>query len=84
MMCQCLLKAYHIVPFRKFFLLEFSQWKEGSLEQIEFNEYLRILEKGYKIKAVHVESDAVSVDTSEDLEYVRKKMQNDIYFLQYA
>jgi CMP-2-keto-3-deoxyoctulosonic acid synthetase len=65
-------------------LLEFSQWKEGSLEQIEFNEYLRILEKGYKIKAVHVESDAVSVDTSEDLEYVRKKMQNDIYFLQYA
>jgi 3-deoxy-manno-octulosonate cytidylyltransferase (CMP-KDO synthetase) len=79
-----LLKAYHIVPFRKNFLLEFSQWKEGSLEQIEFNEYLRILEKGYKIKAVHVESDAVSVDTSEDLEYVRKKMQNDIYFLQYA
>lgn len=79
-----LLKAYHIVPFRKDFLLQYSQWNKGTLEQIEFNEYLRILEKGYKIKAVHVESDAVSVDTNADLEYVRNKMNDDYYFKQYV
>jgi surface carbohydrate biosynthesis protein (TIGR04326 family) len=69
---------------RKSFLIEYSQWEKGRLEKIEFNEYLRILEKGYKIRAVHVESDALSVDTEEDLEYVRKKMKNDIYFPRYA
>jgi len=82
--CPPLLKAYHIVPFRKDFLIEYSKWEKGRLEKIEFNEYLRILEKGYKIRAVHVESDALSVDTEEDLEYVRKKMKNDIYFPRYA
>ena len=80
---QLLLKAYHIVPFRKEFLLQFSNWPKGKLEKIEFNEYLRILEKGYKIKAVHVESDAVSVDTIDDLFYVRDNMHDDCYFKQY-
>ena len=75
-----MLKAYHIVPFRKSFLLEYSKWKKSYLERVEFNEYLRILEKGYKIKAVHVESDAVSVDTPEDLEHVIKKMNTDEFF----
>lgn len=78
-----LLKAYHIVPFRRDFLLQYAGWEKGVLERIEFNEYLRILEKGYKIRAIHVESDAVSVDTLEDLQYVRSKMSNDPYFLQY-
>jgi len=49
-----MLKAYHIVPFRKNFLLRYAQWEKTELEQIEFNEYLRILENGYKIQAVHV------------------------------
>ena len=79
-----MLKAYHVVPFRKDFLLEYSKWKESYLEKIEFNEYLRILEKGHKIKAVHVESDAVSVDTDIDLEYVRGKMISDRFFPLYS
>ena len=78
-----MLKAYHVVPFRKKFLLEFSQWKKGSLEKIEFNEYLRILENGERIRAVYVESDAVSVDTPEDLQYVREVMPYDLWFPQY-
>jgi len=78
-----MLKAYHIVPFRKEFLLQYAQWDKGALEQIEFNEYLRILERGYRIRAVHVESDAISVDTASDLEYVREKMPDDRWFLQY-
>ena len=68
-----MLKAYHIIPFRKKFLLEYASWSASDLEKIEYNEYLRILERGHKIRAVHVESDAVSVDTQDDLEYVRKK-----------
>ena len=78
-----MLKAYHIVPFRKKFLLKFAQMDRGSLEKIEFNEYLRILENGEKIRAVNVESDAVSVDTPEDLQYVREVMPFDFWFNQY-
>lgn len=78
-----MLKAYHIVPFRKEFLLRYAQWEKGALERIEFNEYLRILEKGYRIRAVQVESDALSVDTPEDLEFVRGKMPGDRFFPAY-
>ena len=78
-----MLKAYHIVPFRKKFLLEFAQMDRGSLEKIEFNEYVRILENGERIRAVYVESDAVSVDTPEDLQYVRKLMPYDLWFHRY-
>ena len=78
-----MLKAYHIVPFRKKFLLEYAQMDRGSLEKIEFNEYVRILENGERIRAVYVESDAVSVDTPEDLQYVREVMPNDLWFHQY-
>ena len=78
-----MLKAYHIVPFRKKFLLEYAQMDRGSLEKIEFNEYVRILENGERIRAVYVESDAVSVDTLEDLQYVRELMPYDLWFQQY-
>lgn len=78
-----MLKAYHIVPFRRPFLLQYAEWEKGRLEQIEFNEYLRILEKGYRIRAVHVESDAISVDTATDLEFVRTKMPTDPFFSKY-
>lgn len=79
-----MLKAYHIVPFRRDFLLKYAAWDKGRLERIEFNEYLRILEKGFAIRAVQVESDAVSVDTAQDLEYVRSRMPTDEYFPLYA
>ena len=78
-----MLKAYHIVPFRKDFLLQYAKWEKTELEKIEFNEYLRILEKGYKIQAVRVKSDAISVDTQQDLEFVRKKMVTDKISAQY-
>lgn len=78
-----MLKAYHIVPFRREFLIEYASWDKGVLERIEYNEYLRILEKGYRIHAVRVESDAVSVDTQDDLEYVREKMVTDPFYAVY-
>ena len=79
-----LLKAYHVIPFRRDFLIKYARWDKGALEQIEFNEYLRILEKGYKIRAVRVESNAVSVDTDEDLRIVRKAMLLDPFYKEYS
>ncbi len=75
-----MLKAYHVVPFRKSFLLEFSSWDKGRLEQVEFIEFMRILEHGRKLKAIKVESAAVSVDTTDDLELVRSQMETDPIF----
>lgn len=79
-----LLKACHIVPFNKEFLLQYAKWKRTPLETIEYNEYLRILEKGFPIRAVFVDSGSISVDTQEDLEYVRALMERDSLFLSYS
>jgi len=79
-----MLKAYHILPFRKAFLLDYSTWDHGTLEQIEYHEHLRILERGHAIRAVEVESSAISVDTPEDLELVREQMKSDSVFSQYV
>ncbi len=78
------LKGYHIVSFRKEFLLHYAQMEQTPLEKVEFNEYLRILENGYKIQGVMVESDAVSVDTQDDLDYVRRLMDKDRLRLNYT
>jgi 3-deoxy-manno-octulosonate cytidylyltransferase (CMP-KDO synthetase) len=77
------LKAYHVVSFRKDFLIKYAKLKQSPLEKIEYNEYLRVLENGYVIQGVIVESDAVSVDTAEDLKCVRKLMSADELFEKY-
>ena len=74
------LKAYHVISFRKDFLIKYSKLERTPLEKIEYNEYLRVLESGYAIQGVIVESDTVSVDTDEDLKYVRKLMSADELF----
>ena len=79
-----MLKAYHVVAFRKPFLLDYAHWPPGRLERIEYNEYLRILERGHRIRAVQVKSEAVSVDTPEDLALVRILMERDPLVCRYA
>ena len=78
-----MLKAYHIIPFRKNFLIKYSKWKPTKLETIEFNEYLRILEKGHKIKALKVKSNAISVDTKKDLLEAKNLFKKDKFFKYY-
>jgi len=78
-----MLKAYHVVSFKKDFLIKYASLEQTPLEQIEMNEYVRILENGYKIQGVMVDSDCISVDTQEDLNYVIDKMKNDELFKQY-
>jgi len=72
-----LLKMVFIVPFKKSFLLQYTSWGPTPLEQIEYNEYLRVLEHGVKIRAVKVEDAKISVDTPEDLEEVSRLMLED-------
>ncbi|MBI4679896.1 MAG: 3-deoxy-manno-octulosonate cytidylyltransferase [Nitrospirae bacterium] len=72
-----LFKMVFIVPFRKKFLLEYTSWQSTPLEKIEFNEYLRVLEHGIKMRAVIVHNAKISVDTHEDLEEVRKMIVKD-------
>lgn len=80
---QSMLKAYHVVSFEKEFLLKYASLEQTPLEKIEFNEYLRILENGYKIQGAMVDSDSISVDTQSDLEHVRNAMINDPFFLKH-
>lgn len=72
-----MLKMAYVVPFRKEFLLQYSKWESTPLELIEFNEHLRILEHGYKIRAVHVPDAKISVDTPECLKEIRRLMKKD-------
>lgn len=70
-------KMSFIVPFRKEALLQFASWEPTPLEIVEYNEYARLLEHGIKIRAVKIDDAKISVDTAEDLETVRRLMQND-------
>jgi 3-deoxy-manno-octulosonate cytidylyltransferase (CMP-KDO synthetase) len=72
-----LLKMCFIVAFRTPFLFQYNSWKPTPLEQIEYNEYLRILEHGEKIRAVRLDNAKISVDCCEDLEIVRGLMEKD-------
>jgi 3-deoxy-manno-octulosonate cytidylyltransferase (CMP-KDO synthetase) len=74
---EVMLKMCFIVPFRKEFLIQFASWPSTPLENIEYNEYLRVLEHGVKIRAVKIEDAKISVDTPDDLEEVRRLMKSD-------
>ena len=74
---EVMLKMCFIVPFRKEFLIQYASWPSTPLENVEYNEYLRVLEHGVKIRAVKIEDAKISVDTPDDLEEVRRLMKSD-------
>ena len=76
-------KAYHIMTFSKEFLDLYVTLEQTPLDKIESHEIIRVLEHGYKIQGEKVESSAISVDTDEDLEYVRKMMGSDKIYQKY-
>lgn len=78
-----LLKMVFLVAFRTSFLRQYASWAPTPLETIEYNEYLRILEHGERIRAVHLSSAKISVDTPEDLEIIRNLMKSDTIRHQY-
>lgn len=71
-------KAYkHIglYVFRREFLLSFAQLPQTPLERAESLEQLRALELGYRIRTVETLNETIEVDTPEDLERVRHRIQ---------
>lgn len=81
---EFLLKAYHIMAFKKEFLEKYAQLEQTPLDKAEYHELLRVLENGYSIQGVLVDSSAISVDTEEGLEYVRSIMPKDPIFRKYS
>jgi len=76
-------KLVCIMPFTKEFLMKFTELEQTPLEKIESIDNLRILEHGYKVKAVKIPRGIDGVDTPEDRDKVEKIMKNDSLFLKY-
>jgi 3-deoxy-manno-octulosonate cytidylyltransferase (CMP-KDO synthetase) len=64
--------------YRRDVLLEFTNWPQTQLEQIEGLEQLRALAHGVKIKVVEACSTSIGVDTPVDLERVRSTISGSI------
>jgi len=64
-----------IYAFRKDFLLKFVGWKPSPLERLEKLEQLRILENGFPIKVVKVNTPTHSVDTPGDIKIVERLLK---------
>ncbi|MBT5492510.1 3-deoxy-manno-octulosonate cytidylyltransferase [bacterium] len=78
---QTMWKGYYIVSFRKNFLDKYAyELKDSPLNERESTNENKILEYGYKIKAIKTNTNALSVDTPEDLEIVRTMMKEDKLF----
>ena len=71
------LKAVFVVGFRKSSLQRFVCSSTTQLEEIEPNEFIRILEKGEKIRVVRLEQAHISLDTKDDLMEIRQLMEMD-------
>lgn len=69
------LRHFGLYAYRKEFLLTYANLAPTPLEQAEKLEQLRALEHGAKIYVVLADHEAVSVDTPEDLERVRRLVQ---------
>ncbi len=64
-------KHIGLYVYRRSFLLTYASLAQTPLERAEKLEQLRILEHGYRIKAVVTSHDSIPVDTQADLERVR-------------
>lgn len=82
--CDSMLKLYHLLSFKRQTLLDYAKMDKTPLEKIEDHEHLRLLEHGYKIQTAKVYTICVSVDTYEDLEYVRERMKEDPLYKLYS
>ena len=82
-----LLTSFHkhtgLYVYRRQVLLEFAAWPQSDLERLESLEQLRALEHGVKIKAIKASSSSIGVDTIDDLERVRRIVEEEACSLEY-
>lgn len=69
-----MLKQVCIIPFRRDFLIEYTEMAPTPLEIIESVDMMRVLEHGRKIKMVPTKYNTFAVDTPSDLTRVEKLM----------
>lgn len=69
-------KHIGLYVYRKNFLLKFVKMPQTMLEKAEELEQLRILENGYKIKAVITNYSSIPVDEKKDIKKVEKFLKN--------
>ena len=69
-----LYKHIGLYAYRRSVLLVLASLDQTPLEQAESLEQLRALEHGIRIKAVETSHDSIGVDTPEDLERVRRQL----------
>jgi 3-deoxy-manno-octulosonate cytidylyltransferase (CMP-KDO synthetase) len=69
-------KQVCVIPFRRDFLLEYTELKPTPLEIIESVDMMRILEHGMRLRMVPTKHDSHAVDTPGDLELVSRLMSD--------
>jgi 3-deoxy-manno-octulosonate cytidylyltransferase (CMP-KDO synthetase) len=69
--------------YRRDLLLAFANWPQSELEHLESLEQLRALEHGVQIRAIKASANSIGVDTVEDLERVRRLVEEDACSLEY-
>lgn len=67
-----MLKQVCIIPFRRHFLLEYTDMQPTPLEIAESVDMMRVLEHGMKVRMVPTEHDTQAVDTMDDLQKVER------------
>jgi 3-deoxy-manno-octulosonate cytidylyltransferase (CMP-KDO synthetase) len=70
-------KQVCIIPFRREFLIRYSDLQPSSLEIVESIDMNRVLQHGYAVQMIETEEVSYSVDTQEDLAFVEDAMKND-------
>jgi len=68
-------KQVCIIPFRRDFLLEYTNMEPTPLEIVESVDMLRVLEHGIKVRMVPTRHDTHAVDTPEDLAKVEMMLE---------
>jgi 3-deoxy-manno-octulosonate cytidylyltransferase (CMP-KDO synthetase) len=68
-------KHIGLYAYRREFLLEFAALPQTPLEIAESLEQLRALEHGFPIRIIETQYDSIGVDTPEDLERARLRLQ---------
>jgi 3-deoxy-manno-octulosonate cytidylyltransferase (CMP-KDO synthetase) len=68
-------KHIGLYAYRRQFLLELTRLAPTPLERTEALEQLRALEHGYRIRAVETTHDSIEVDTPQDLERARERLE---------
>jgi 3-deoxy-manno-octulosonate cytidylyltransferase (CMP-KDO synthetase) len=79
-----MLKAYHLMTFKKETVDAYSNLSKSYLESLEDHEHLRLIENGYNIRCGIVDDTCISLDTLEDLDTIIPLLKGDELFLEYA